>query len=107
MATRDGFYFGQVDAKEPRAAYVASVSPAAMQPVGADIKFGASGFRAADAYLASIGESPLAKAQAALAAFAGAVAALDGIAKRIEALEAEPPEVDRETRLAKLNRGAQ
>ena len=104
MATRDGHFFGQVDAVAPSAAYLASISPSAMQPVAADIKLGASGVKADAAYLASIGESPLAKAQAAIAAFADAVAALDGIAKRIDALA--PADDDRAARLAKLNPGA-
>jgi hypothetical protein len=57
-----------------------------------------------DAYLKSVGLDPaseaLAKAQATIAAFAHAVAVLDGLAKRIGALEAE------QTRLAKLSGGA-
>jgi hypothetical protein len=79
-----------------------------------DWKFGHEGANAKEpsaAYLASVGLDPaseaLAKAKSAIAAFADAVTALDDIAKRIAALEAEPPEVDRETRIAKLNGGAQ
>ena len=86
MATREGFYFGQVDAKAPTAAYIASVSPTATQPAGADIKLGASGVKADEAYLASIGESPLAKAEATIDAFANALATIADLTKRLDAL---------------------
>jgi hypothetical protein len=75
-----------------------------------DWKFGHEGANAkepSDAYLRSVGSSlaaeSLAKATDALAKFS---AAIDDLDKRLSKLEAEPPEVDRETRLAKLNGGA-
>jgi hypothetical protein len=75
-----------------------------------DYKMAHQGSTPTPEYLKSVGLDPasevLAKAKSALAAFADAVVALDGLAKRIAALEAQRPEVDQQTRLAKLNGGA-
>lgn len=73
-----------------------------------DYKFGHADARMTPEYAKSVGIDPasenLAKATEALAKFAAAIADID---KRLAKLEAEPIEVDRETRLAKLNGGAQ
>jgi hypothetical protein len=77
-------------------------------PTDKDFYFGSEHGKATDVWLKAVGPSQaaesLAKATDALAKF---LAAIDDLDKRLSKLEAEPPEVDRETRLAKLNGGAQ
>jgi predicted aminopeptidase len=76
-------------------------------PTDKDFYFGSEHGKASDEWLKAAGTSlaaeSLAKAEAALAKFS---AAIDDLDKRLSKLEAEPPEVDRQTRIAKLNPGA-
>jgi hypothetical protein len=76
-------------------------------PTDKDFYFGSEHGKATDEWLKAVGSSQaaesLAKATDALAKF---LAAIDDLDKRLSKLEAEPPEVDRETRIAKLNGGA-